>query len=296
MQFRPFTFLVLIAIGATAQAASFNCAAAREPSEVRVCANPVLGALDEQLAKVYRDAAERTPDIKARQRAWLKSRNTCADDVCIQTHYEQRIQELSPAQVQPQEATAPGSPGIQDSASLAALPAVPASVAPIPSAQTEARPEPAATQQAGALASEAPPAIPSLAPVEAVTNTSFGSESPEVTGGLALTIIGEIRENYAYILLALAAATAGAVYGYSKRCPKCEKWFSADEVDNELLSSKTGFKTVTRQDQHRDSQGKTIKTVERKEQVQVEVSTWKDFYKCKSCGHEWTGVSQTERT
>lgn len=106
----------------------------------------------------------------------------------------------------------------------------------------------------------------------------------------------EIRENYAYILLVLAALGGLAAYGYSKRCPKCQKWFSAEEVDNELLSRKTGFKTVTRQDRHRDSQGKTIKTVERKEQVQVEVSTWKDFYKCKSCNHEWIGVSQTERT
>lgn len=101
MQFRHVKFFALctfITQVSTAQAASFNCAAAREASEIRVCANPTLGALDEQLAEVYRDASSRTSDIRSSQRAWLKSRNTCVDDACIQTHYEQRIGELSVAQ------------------------------------------------------------------------------------------------------------------------------------------------------------------------------------------------------
>ena len=84
--------------GMAAQAASFDCSKARIAVEKQVCASPTLSKLDEDLAAQYRSAlvaAENPAEIKVGQRAWLKRRNQCQDDACIEQSMRGQIQRLA---------------------------------------------------------------------------------------------------------------------------------------------------------------------------------------------------------
>jgi uncharacterized protein YecT (DUF1311 family) len=89
--------LLLLAPG-LATAAGFDCHKAATKGEPRVCADPALSKLDQQLADEYRAALARggaTSALKSAQLAWLKkSRGACADARCLQAAYEARIGEL----------------------------------------------------------------------------------------------------------------------------------------------------------------------------------------------------------
>jgi len=70
-----------------AHAASFDCNQASTAIEVTVCGVPALSQLDERLAALHPDAAQ--------QRQWVQTvRDQCADQECLQSAYEQRIQAL----------------------------------------------------------------------------------------------------------------------------------------------------------------------------------------------------------
>ena len=77
---------------------------------------------------------------------------------------------------------------------------------------------------------------------------------------------------------------------YSERCPKCDKWGARKEIDSAILDSKSGYETVTREDEIRDDEGNRIGTVEREEQVHVTTQTVRKHYRCKYCGYEWDEV------
>ena len=64
-----------------------------------ICANAELSKLDEALSTAYGNALKSTDpaSLKARQKAWLKVRNGCADVACIQAAYRQRASALSQA-------------------------------------------------------------------------------------------------------------------------------------------------------------------------------------------------------
>jgi hypothetical protein len=70
----------LILLGAfllpfTAQAASFDCAMAKNERERAICDDPELSALDEELAEAYRNALDKmedAEDLRVRQRTWLR--------------------------------------------------------------------------------------------------------------------------------------------------------------------------------------------------------------------------------
>jgi formylglycine-generating enzyme required for sulfatase activity/uncharacterized protein len=93
------TFLIL----ATANAASFDCAKARTPSEKLICSTSELSALDDQAAAAYRaaltSAALSSPiprsGIKADQQAWLKYvLSACSDAAIMREAYAARIATL----------------------------------------------------------------------------------------------------------------------------------------------------------------------------------------------------------
>lgn len=90
-------FVMLLASASAAHAASFDCKLARSKAETMICADAHLSTLDERLDAAYTQARKTSVDAnaeKARQLAWLKSRNACADAVCLARAYESRITEL----------------------------------------------------------------------------------------------------------------------------------------------------------------------------------------------------------
>jgi uncharacterized protein len=96
-------FLVLAAtlMASGAQAASFNCARARSPDELAVCATLTLNDQDVRLAQLY-DITQHLVAMGARgaiqdaQQEWLQTRRACgANRVCLQRVYTRRIGELN---------------------------------------------------------------------------------------------------------------------------------------------------------------------------------------------------------
>lgn len=85
---------------------SYDCAKAQSQAEEAVCGSETLAALDRELARLYELArkdsqltAERSRELKATQRGWIKGRDECwkADDSlepCVATEYVLRIHEL----------------------------------------------------------------------------------------------------------------------------------------------------------------------------------------------------------
>lgn len=108
MRVRIFAILFSLSLsGATLGAQpSFDCAKAESPAEQAVCAEERLAALDRELARLYELAlngpnatAERSNDLKAFQRGWVKGRNACwkagtEANACVAASYVLRIHEL----------------------------------------------------------------------------------------------------------------------------------------------------------------------------------------------------------
>jgi len=64
-----------------ALAASFNCARAATPTEVAICANPALSALDGELGLAYTPQLASVAAVKQVERGWLALRNVaCGRD------------------------------------------------------------------------------------------------------------------------------------------------------------------------------------------------------------------------
>jgi uncharacterized protein len=88
----------VIALSSISQAASFDCAKASAFIEKKICQNPKLSLLDEQLGNLYNEVRGLVVDknsLKNEQRTWLKQRrNVCFDDICRASSYEFRIDEL----------------------------------------------------------------------------------------------------------------------------------------------------------------------------------------------------------
>jgi uncharacterized protein len=69
-----------------ARAASFDCAKAGNPSEVAICGNPALSALDAQLGAAYGQRVAAEPALKQVERGWILVRNVgCGKDVACLT-------------------------------------------------------------------------------------------------------------------------------------------------------------------------------------------------------------------
>ena len=82
---------------------SFDCAKAEGEVEKIICADPELMNLDNMMANVYKEAAQKAvnehpPVLKAEQRGWIKGRNDCwkSDDKkkCVGDSYKLRIADL----------------------------------------------------------------------------------------------------------------------------------------------------------------------------------------------------------
>ncbi len=90
-----------ICLGSSASAASFDCGKASNPTEIAICDNPEISAMDELMGATYKRSFEfvgwmTKTQIKESQRAWIAQRNACLDDPdCIYSQYSDRIIELA---------------------------------------------------------------------------------------------------------------------------------------------------------------------------------------------------------
>jgi len=148
-------FLGIVFAPGLAAAQSFNCHRAHYPDEKRICAEPALSRLDEQLAAVYNDAIRRLGPSRARQldneeSAWVVERRRCgADYGCIERSYLGRIAELSAMASPPRTASPPRH-----------APIPPAAPPPRPERPVAAAPPPAPTPAPAPAPAPTPPAPP----------------------------------------------------------------------------------------------------------------------------------------
>lgn len=79
-------------------AASFDCTKATTSVEKLICNNEDISSLDDQLAKSYKSALEKTSDkegFKKAQVEWLKQQRLCKDVACLSSVYQERISVLN---------------------------------------------------------------------------------------------------------------------------------------------------------------------------------------------------------
>ncbi|RQO66960.1 hypothetical protein DBR44_16800 [Aquitalea sp. FJL05] len=90
--------LLLLLLPMLAAAASFDCSKAASATEQAICSQPALSALDEQLAAAYRQHNQQGL-LQDNQRQWLAGpRAECKADVaCLQSRYQQRLEQLQGA-------------------------------------------------------------------------------------------------------------------------------------------------------------------------------------------------------
>jgi len=93
--------IALIAAGAPANAASFDCNKAKTADEKAICSSATLSDLDTQMATLYGVRMEIPMLMGARgaardaQHNWLVQRGTCGGNkACLVQSYRQRIAEL----------------------------------------------------------------------------------------------------------------------------------------------------------------------------------------------------------
>lgn len=88
-------FVALAFVAANSYAASFDCAKAGTKIEKMICASPALNKLDSDLASSYKEAVGKDASIKQEQQAWMKERNKCPTEACLEESYKERIDNLT---------------------------------------------------------------------------------------------------------------------------------------------------------------------------------------------------------
>ncbi|MEH0874442.1 hypothetical protein QM999_06870 [Pectobacterium cacticida] len=96
--------VTLTAFNYNVQAASFPCDKATLEQEKRICASPLLGQLDEELAQAwktsrafltaYGNSAPWEKTLNQFQRSWLTTRDRCKDEDCLRQRYQQQLNRL----------------------------------------------------------------------------------------------------------------------------------------------------------------------------------------------------------
>ena len=85
--------LILGVVPARFDAAAFDCSKAISPTEKRICADPWLVKVDEEMVTLYQNIIQNGKDVqgwKADQHAWLIERGHCEDDYCLHQEYQDR--------------------------------------------------------------------------------------------------------------------------------------------------------------------------------------------------------------
>lgn len=91
---------LLCATAIYGHAASFNCAKSTTSVEKAICGNKTISRLDDTLSSNFKQMSAANigdstrKNLKASQKSWLRQRNECKTDRCIETLYRSRIDEI----------------------------------------------------------------------------------------------------------------------------------------------------------------------------------------------------------
>ena len=84
--------LLSVGVGSVGQAASFDCSKATTETEIAICADPELSALDELMGVAYlayMPTGAENASVKELMAAWQKSRNRCGTNaICLAVSYK----------------------------------------------------------------------------------------------------------------------------------------------------------------------------------------------------------------
>lgn len=281
-------------------------------SEKRICATPELMEQDATMGRLARRAEAAMPDYRREQKEFRRALKRCdGDGACLEELYAGRVAALTAAvESMPEPDQEQARRWAEEDAKAeskreaqadtrdayaeqlqkadAAKAAEGAEEAPAPEGAAEQEPQVASIetpeQQIGPEA-EAP--VDEVQAELAASPAATATDSEPGWGTYAIT---------AAILLGAWLAFWSWLTTVCRRCPdgNCKKWFGGVVYDYGQ-SSHTDYETKTFTDVHRDRNMRTIKTVDRKEQVAVRVTNRTDYLKCKACGNEWT-ASSTSRS
>lgn len=81
--------LISVSLGSVGKAASFDCNKATTETEIAICADPELSALDEKLGEQWRKMSPLFPTFD--QLKWIAWRDTCDNSVCIEGAIKRRL-------------------------------------------------------------------------------------------------------------------------------------------------------------------------------------------------------------
>ena len=84
--------MLLVGAPSLTLAASFDCDRASTETEIAICSDPELSALDVLLSEAF-ELARNNPNLDS-QSAWLAERDECADHMCLRNEIGIRIAEL----------------------------------------------------------------------------------------------------------------------------------------------------------------------------------------------------------
>ena len=94
-----FGWIAILALPGISFGASFDCAKARSPAEVQICADPDLSKMDDDLSVLYRKARTVATDPaafkKKNKEEWIWRERHCEDRACLVAWYESRSAQLS---------------------------------------------------------------------------------------------------------------------------------------------------------------------------------------------------------
>lgn len=280
-------FFTLIIFPAICGAASYDCKKTSTQVESLICSDTNLSNADEKLSALYKLLREKDPDIIFSQREWIVKRNQCGDIECLQGEYAQRINFFLATSKEPNaEIVSKSSATTTPLVSSAQITDIKEDNTSIPLLIKEGKIE---------LAS----------PIAPVTSINAQPISPELEAApkrvvqpretQASSVLSQVLSDYwIWFLVPVVLFLLFKIFGWIYRCPKCGKAYADKETGRTLVDRKQAFKTITRNDEHRDRNGQLIKTVARDEQVQITKSTYNVFHHCKFCSYEWETMDTTE--
>jgi uncharacterized protein len=95
--------VVMSATDTQAKSVKGDCRKMKQWSDMMVCGNPDLSAMDARVDKAYRKSAASLPpdqaaQVREVQAAWVRGREKCQQDrdpvKCLHDYYERRIKEI----------------------------------------------------------------------------------------------------------------------------------------------------------------------------------------------------------
>jgi hypothetical protein len=88
------TLLLWLCVGTSAQTASFDCSKATTETEIAMCADPKLSAIDIFMNIIWSEEGSTAQRDRSEQMLWISERDKCLSDTeCIEQAYMKRLQE-----------------------------------------------------------------------------------------------------------------------------------------------------------------------------------------------------------